>query len=807
MRHLHLYNLSILLVLLTGCHTNREREPFLHAAWIGEPVIPSMADSLMYGDHPAPLFRREFNVNGKLRSATLYITAAGYYVAYINGEKVDKNYLDPAWTHYGKRVYYAAYDATPLIREGVNCIGNTLGNGFYNPLPLRMWGRRNLREELPVGQPAFIARLRLEYLDGRTVDMVTDDRWKFNAGPILKNNVYLGEVYDARREIPGWNTAGFDDGEWKSSSVVQGPGGQLQQAFFPPVQATEVLQPRQVSSLNNSRYIADMGVNFAGLYRIRLRGQQGDTITFRFGERLYDNGELNPMTTVCGQIKNPGMGGPGAPDIAWQTDSYIFGDNQDAWYSPLFTFHTYRYMEISGLERKPLPTDIEGIVLNTNVDTANRFYCSSALINAIQKASRRTFLANLMGVQSDCPARERFGYGGDLNATAESFIYNFGMQSFYRKTIYDWLDAVNDSAFIDTAPFVGIRYCGISWESAFLITQYCLYLYYNDLDIVREMYDHDLRWMDKVARIHPGLVVDQGLSDHESLEPVPVALTGTSHYLQCARIMKRFAALMGDRENEEKYEQLAGDLRENLLEMFWRKTVSDPINKQTLFSTLLYYEIVPERERKAALDSLLKAVVEGPSGHFTTGIFGTKYILEALSEAGHTNSVYRVINSRAYPGWGHMIDRGATTIWETWKESDDIYSNCHPMFGSVSEWFFRWLAGIRPDADHPGFERFTIAPALPDGLDQVVCTYHSPLGEIISNWRKTDIHKQVFDMAVPEGSSALVRLPAREDQEIILEEEKGRNAYSPRRDGPMHVCFELGPGTYTISVRDQNIDN
>jgi alpha-L-rhamnosidase len=501
------------------------------------------------------------------------------------------------------------------------------------------------------------------------------------------------------------------------------------------------------------------------------------------------------------------MGGPGAPDTAWQTDSYIFGESQDIWYSPSFTFHTYRYMEITGLKKKPLPEDIDGIVLHSNVDTANRFSCSSSLINAIQKASRRTFLANLISVQSDCPARERFGYGGDLNATAESFIYNFNMQDFYRKTIYDWLDAINDSVFIDTAPFVGIRYCGISWESAFLITQYCLYLYYNDVDIIREMYDHDLRWMEKVARIHPGVVVDQGLSDHESLAPVPVELIGTSHYLQCARIMKRFAALMGDRENEEKYEKLAGDLHESLLEMFWRKAVPGPINRQTLFATLLYHDIVPERERKAALDSLLKALEAGPSGHFTTGIFGTKYVLEALSATGHAGSVYRVVNSRAYPGWGHMIDRGATTIWETWKESDNIYSNCHPMFGSISEWYFRWLAGIRPDPDHPGFERFTIAPVLPDGLDHVNCSYHSPFGEITSNWRKTDIHGQVFDIAVPDGSLAQVRLPAREDQEIILEKGTAWDAGSLRRDGPWHVRFELGPGTYTIAVRDQNSEN
>lgn len=802
MRNLHLHNLAILLVLMTGCQTGQDPDPFSHAAWIGEPEAPPPADSLMYGDHPSPLFRREFTVGSELRSATLCITAAGYYMAYLNGEKVGQNHLEPAWTHYGKRIYYAVYDITAGVRNGENCIGTTLGNGFYNPLPLRMWGRRNLRDHLPVGQPVFIAKLVLEYTNGTTGEIITDSTWKYAYGPIVKNNVYLGEVYDARKEIPGWNVAGFDDAGWQPSALHDGPGGQLQQAFFPPISPAGVLVPVRITSPERGLYIADMGRNFTGIYRVRLRGRCSDTVTFRFGERLYENGALNPMTTVCGQIKRPGMGGPGAPAIAWQADRYVFGDDREIWYSPAFTFHAYRYMEIAGLEQPPDPSDMEGIIIHTNVDTTNGFYCSNGLINAIQQASRRTFLANLIGVQSDCPAREKFGYGGDLNATAESFIHNFDMQAFYRKTVYDWIDAMNDTMFIDTAPFVGIRYCGISWESAFLITQYYLYLYYNDIELVQELYDLDLKWMEKVARLHPDAIVDKGLSDHESLAPVPVELIGTSHYLQCARIMERFASLMDDAGNQEHFEKLALTLSENLLQNFWHKPVPGPVNRQTLFSTLLYHGIVPEHEQDAATDSLLKALEAGPAGHFTTGIFGTKYILEALSQSGQVNAVFEVVNSRSYPGWGYMIDRGATTIWETWKESDNIYSNCHPMFGSVSEWLYRWLAGIRTDPAHPGFERFTIAPSLPAGLDHVSCSYHSPFGKIVSNWRKQGAGKKVFEIGIPESSHALVSLPATEHQSIRLSEKSGRDAYQPERDGPNHVQFELGPGEYTILVTE-----
>jgi alpha-L-rhamnosidase len=308
-------------------------------------------------------------------------------------------------------------------------------------------------------------------------------------------------VYDARREIKDWNHTGFDDRSWSFAKPGQNPGGQLQKAFFPPVQVTQEITPVEIYSPEAGIFIVDMGVNFTGTYKIKLSGEKGDTVVFRFGERVYEDGTLNPMTTVTGQIKRKGMGGPGSPDIAWQTDSYIFKGKAEEWFSPEFTYHTYRYMEISGLKTQPEPEDITGLFFHSNVTDLNSFTCSSDLLNSIQEAVERTFLANLISVQSDCPAREKFAYGGDLNATCESFMYNYDMQAFYRKTIYDWVDAMNDSNFVDTAPYTGIEYCGISWESAFIITQYYLYLYYNDTEIVKELYDLNKKWMEKAARL------------------------------------------------------------------------------------------------------------------------------------------------------------------------------------------------------------------------------------------------------------------------------------------------------------------
>ena len=639
----------VVYLVFTACNFNTNNDPpiidntdLVNATWIGVQKDLPIIDSLLYDEDPTPIFRKEFIAKNDIRSATLYITSAGYYRASLNGKRIGRNYFDPAWTNFGKRVYYSEYDLTTEVKQGSNCLGVTLGNGFYNPLPMKMWGNLNLRDALPNGKPVFIARLKLESYNGKIEEIVTDDSWRYFYGPIRKNNVYLGEVYDAKNEI-------------------------------------------------------------------------------------------------------------------------------------------------------------EGLALNTNVENNNHFTSSSELINSIQDATERTFLANLISVQSDCPAREKFGYGGDLNATCEAFIYNFDMQDFYRKTIYDWVDAINDSVFIDTAPYVGLEYCGLSWESAFLTTQYNLFLYYNDTALIKELYNMDLKWMEKAERIHPNGIVESGLSDHESLEPVPVKLTGTAHYLQCARIMKTFASYMDDFEHEKQFEKLANKLITIILDKFWDVPVTNPINKQTLFATLLYHNIIPENEIDVAVDSLL-ASLSRPTGHFSTGIFGTKYILEALSKTGNSRIVYDIVNSTSYPGWGHMIDQGATTIWETWKESDNIYSNCHPMFGSVSEWFYRWLGGIRPNPDYPGFEKFIINPSLPEGLSHVFSSYNSPFGEIVSNWKNYGYEKQVFEITVPKGSLALVKLPVSEQQKITFSENSSGISFSPNRNDKKHCSFELASGKYTILV-------
>jgi alpha-L-rhamnosidase len=263
--------------------------------------------------------------------------------------------------------------------------------------------------------------------------------------------------------------------------------------------------------------------------------------------------------------------------------------------------------------------------------------------------------------------------------------------------------------------------------------------------------------------------------------------------------MKTFAAVMGDVESEKRYEKLSENLKMQVRLKFWDKPVKEKINRQTLFSALLYHGIVPANEIDAAKDSLLSAVKNGPSGHFTTGIFGTKYVLEALSSNISPNTVFDIVNSTTYPGWGYMIDNGATTIWETWKGSDNTFSNCHPMFGTVSEWYYRWLGGIRPDPENPGFKEFILAPSTPDGLEYVNCSYNSPFGEIVSNWKKEQPGTCRYDIKIPAGSIANVILPLNKSQKISI---VSRNTDFKPEDisGLKKGDFKLGEGEYSITI-------
>ncbi len=769
--------------------------------WIGDgrPVPEKEED--FYKEDPAPLFRKEFGISREVSRARLYITGLGYYEASLNGERIGDVLLDPGWTNYAKRILYSTYDVTEALKRGPNCLGVTLGNGWYNPLPLRMWGRRNIRTALPIGRPAFIAQLDIVYADGRSESIVSDGTWKHHAGPMLRNSIYLGEVYDARKELPGWNRPGYDAADWKSAAEAPNPGGRLQAQFQPPIRQTAVLKPVTMTRPKPGVFIYDLGQNFSGLVRFRIEAAAGTKIRLRFGELLYEDGTLNPMTSVCGQIKGKRKdgtpkGGPGAPEIAWQANTYIAKGGGVETYVPRFTWHAFRYVEVTGCDAPPAPDAIEGLRIHSDVEQVGAFSCSSERLNGIQKIIGWTFLSNMIGVQSDCPHRERFGYGGDLVVSGEAFIMNYDMAQFYTKSARDWSDAAReDGMFTDTAPFVGIQYCGVGWAMAHPLLLSELHRYYGDRRLIEEEYAAAAKWFQAVRAKYPDHIIKRGLSDHEGLAPAPAPAMVTPLYYQSARILANLAAVLGRKDDAADYEALAKKIKEAYLAKFLQKGkgIFGP-GTQASQSFALYSDLVDADEKQAALDYLVADIREKHNGHLSTGIFGTKYMLDILSRNGRAEVAHTIVNQPDYPGWGNMLNQGATTLWEHWKFSDNTYSHNHPMFGSVSEWFYKHVAGIAVDPGAVGSDTFTIHPKRIDGLDWAKATYDSIRGPVKSDWRrkKDGFH---LDVAIPPNASATVCIPASKPEDVT---EGGKPAGDA--DGVTLIRVEDGTAFFRVEA-------
>jgi alpha-L-rhamnosidase len=750
-----------------------------------------------YADDPAPLFRRDFTIDKNIEQARLYISGLGYYEATINSERVGDHLLDPGWTNYSKRVLYSTYDVSDLVRVGGNSIGVMLGNGWYNPLPMKMFGKYNLREHLPIGKPQFIARLNIEYTDGTTQTIVSDAEWKTHEGPIVRNNIYLGEIYDARKEIDDWDSFGFDDINWINAKAAKDTLGKLQAQNQPPIKITGKLSPIELTEPRTEVYIFDMGQNFAGWVKLKVEAPAGTRIKLRYGELLNENGTLNVMTSVAGQIKGKNRdgtlkGGSFAPDTAWQSDTYIASGKGVEYYTPRFTFHSFRYVEVTGYPGKPPMDAIEGFRLSSDLERSGSFECSKKLFNDIQKMTEWTFLSNVFSVQSDCPHRERFGYGGDIAVTTDAFIYNFDMSGFYAKTVRDFQDAAHSNGrFTDTAPFVGIDYCGIGWALAHPLLLLELYQYYGDVSLIEEQYETARKWFDLVISEND-LIITHGLSDHESLAPIPTSEMVTPLYYQSAVMMSELAAIIHRKEDAAKYEKLSGEIKEAYLEKFLHKGEGRfaPYTQGSQ-SFALYTGLTPENEIGNAVSELLQNIVDH-DGHLTTGIYGTKYLLDVLSGYGYAEIASKIVSQTGFPGWENMLANGATTLWEHWEFSDNTYSHNHPMFGSVSEWFYKWLAGIQADSSAIGFDKIIIRPQIISDVNWVKAHYNSVRGKIISEWNR-DENSFNLNITIPVNSTATVYFPAEDVTKI-----KEGGAYISSVEDVEFVKIENGNAVFTV---------
>lgn len=733
------------------------------ASWISDGKKLPERDEDFYKKDPMPGFKKIINLKKPVRSARLYITGAGYFEAYLNGQKVGSDMLSPGWTNFDKRILYRTYDITRQLDPGANSVGILLGNGWYNPLPLRFWGRYNLREVLPTGRPSVKAQFNIIYTDGSSGIFSTDSSWAWRPGPIIKNSVYLGEEFDGNFDLSNWFTYKDIDSETRNATVVDGPKGRLEADLQPSVKISRVIKPVAIKEISAEKYVVDMGENFAGIARIKLNAPKGTVVHLRYGEDSYKDGLVNGMTAVAGQIKRKN-GGPGAPDIAWQEDVFTAsGGGMESW-NPRFTFHMFRYVEITGWPGTIGAGDIEGLVMNADVATAGNFESSSTLFSKIQENTLRTFKSNIFSVQSDCAGREKFGYGGDLFCTTESFSYNYNMYNFYRKVLQDFEDDQRPLGGItETAPFVGLHDKGpgdlsgpLGWQLGYPYLVKKMYEFYGDKRIVEKYYPSLTRQINFLIDSAKAHLYFHDISDHESLEEKPEALTASLFYFHHVKMMEEFSLLLDKPAEAENYAALANQISKAIYNKFYKGDGLFDNQTQAAQVFPLWYKIVEAEEKTKTLDGLIQAFAK-KNNHVATGIFGTKMFFDVLRENNLGELAYTIAAQEDFPGWGHMVKEGATSLWETWKYSNNTYSQSHPMFGSITEWFYRSLLGINATA--PAFKTFQIKPQPVKDLQYARGNYETPFGKIETGWEWQGSKFKLF-VRIPVNTKAEVWVPA-----------------------------------------------
>jgi alpha-L-rhamnosidase len=788
--------------------------PAWRGRWIRDAKPDPVTEEDAYTERPAPLFRKTFPITKTIKTARLYISGLGYYEAYLNGDKIGDRVLDPGWTNYGKTVLYSVYDLTAQLHPGTNALGVLLGNGWYNPLPMRLFGAFDLRKTLTVGRPAFIADLRVVYMDGTVETIATDSSWKTSGSSILKNNIYLGEIQDGRLEQKDWALPSFSDENWGAVLPSAPPAGKLTAQAVPPVRVTREIKPILISEPEKNIYVVDLGQNFAGWIQMKIEGLAGQAVHFRYGELIFPDGRVNGLTTVAGHIKEIWHvnGGPGSPKTAYQEDGYTCrGDGTD-FFQPHFTFHAFRYVEITGLTQKPVLNSFHGERLNSDVPEAGHFICSNDLFNQIQQNTLFSFLSNLFSVQSDCPGRERQGYGADMVTSCEAYLYNFDMSCFYTKAVMDFAnDARPNGGMPECAPYNGIATEGfaegagpIGWQLAFPYLQEQLYRFYGNKKILETNYPSTKKLVEFLKTQAKDNLIDHGIGDHVSIDEKHVPLTSGAFYFHHVRLLAEFARILGNREDARRY----GELADRISRSFNRRYLHTGTGiYDTSYNAItqvfpLWYGLTPMGERRKAFGALLEQILQKHQGHLSTGIFGTKMMFDVLRRYDQDSVAALITNQTDYPGYGYMIRNGATTLWETWDKPDQNSWN-HPMFGSVSEWFYRSLLGINPADNAAGMDKIVIKPYTGAGAGLTFARgyYSSIRGKIVSEWKRKD---GIFTWAVeiPANVKARIYIPARSVHEIsesklpVLQIKELRYV---KQEGSYSV-FEALSGSYHFKV-------
>lgn len=764
------------------------------AQWIGRKKPESER-----GLFPAPYLRKPVSLAKPIRSAFVYASALGLFELHMNGNRVSEDYFAPGWTDYGTRVQYVTYDVTSYLQQGENALGAILGTGWYAG-NVGMFGPNRYGDN-----PHLLLELHVHYEDGTDQKIVTDSSWKVSAGAIQYSDWLLGETFDARLEPAGWSTAAFDDSSWEKPVIMELYDGMIHAQAEPPVRVMKELMPVSMRKTERGSYIFDMGQNMVGWVQLKaLAEPAGQKIAISCAEMLMDDNNLYKENLR----------------VAVQDDIYILKGEPVEIYEPHFTFHGFRYVEVSGLTNAPTLQTIIGRALHSNTPQTGKLETSNVLLNKLISNIEWGQRGNFISVPTDCPQRdERLGWTGDAQIFARTASYNMDVARFFNKYVTDMIDAQTPAGgFPDVAPDAGWHAWKLAheklnwkapdnggWADAGIIIPWTVYLVYGDKQILERAYPAMTKFADYLKDntndlIRPGY---SNYGDWLSInEETPKDVMDTAYFAYSTMLMAQIAKVLGNKEDARKYAERFEDIKKAFNHAFVDSDGRIKGDTQTGYVVALRMKLLQPEQREQALKHLV-ANIESKGDHLSTGFLGVGYLLPALTEAGRSDVAYRLLNQDTFPSWLYSVKHGATTIWERWdswneeKGLQDAGMNSfnHYSLGSVGEWMYQNIMGLHADPEHPGYKHAIIHPRPGGGLTYAKGEFMSVYGKYEVEW-KLERSSLTMHVRVPANTSATIYVPGTVQDKAYYE------AQGVQYIGIEDNCsvFRAGSGSYTFEA-------
>ena len=710
----------------------------------------------------APTVRYEFEVGEGVKSALLFASAAGLYDAYINGQKANRDVLDPGRSEYDKRIMYQCADVTGLLKTGKNAIGAVLGRGWYIGAYSPYGGK----------YPAFICKLVIEYENGNRQIVCSDGTWKYTLdGPILYDDIFNGETYDGRRELTGWADAGYDDSAWiavKTTTAKEIGIGTLVPQLSGTVKVMDTVKAKEMTEPQKNVYVYDFGQNLAGTVTLKLKGEAGVVIKLRHAEMLNDgnNGSDGPKGTIyTANLRS-----------ALATDTYTLkGDPDGETYTPTFTFHGFRYVEITGLKEAPALSDVTANVMYSDMEDTGKITTSDELVNQLISNTYWGQRGNFLSTPTDCPQRdERMGWSGDAQIFSGTAAYNMNVKSFFDKYITDLNDAQrSDGSYPDVAPQTyRTQYTGSgnnAWGDAGIIIPWVMYTRYGDISYIEKYYSNMKKYIKYLIGTSKDFIRGQSAyGDWLSIgETTRIDVTDTAYCAYVCDLMAKMAALLGNDTDAKHFADYSQSYKDAWNNKYVRSKGVLRSDTQTSYLLAIAFEIVPEEDRQAFADTLNEKIKKNGM-KLTTGFIGCPLLLPVLCDYGYVDTAFALLQQTEYPSWKYPILQGATTIWERWNSYtiSDGFGNAgmnsfnHYSYGSVTEWIYSTLIGITADESKPGFSHFILKPTAGGGLTYANGEFVSVRGTIKSGWEAEADVITKYTCTVPANTTATLYLPA-----------------------------------------------